>query len=574
MRPITIAALLFAGATVAIGVFVITFAVTPAPANATDQTAASVDAVFAEWAKPGSPGCSVGVSRNGIPAYEHGYGMANIELGVAISPESIFHVASISKQFTAMSILLLAQRGLLSLDDEARQYITELPDYDSPLTLRHLLTHTSGLRDAFLLRELDEARDDTVGRPEALVSLLARQRRLNFTPGAEYQYNNGAYALLAAIVQRVSSQPLSAFADANIFKPLGMTHTHFHDDPSAIVLNRASGYHHGADGWHLALHSDLGRVVGNTGLFTTAHDLLLWEQNFTDVRVGARALLTAMQTPTALTTGETKPYGLGLEVGTHNGIREIGHSGGDPGYAAYAARYPDRGLAVAVLCNTDEGINPIAMAREVADVYLTNAAPRPRARRRAPAAATGFALSPDQLASKAGLYRDPSNEALLRVAVRGGKLMANDGAGGDAGFELIPVSASRFTVPGGTPALDFIPADTGGTKEVHVLGPQPEPRVLQAVSPVTVSESDLRALAGEYESQDLGVIYSLVATESGLTLRIPGRADIRLEPVSEDVFGGDVVGTVSFSRGARDAVTGFTIHSSGVRSLLFQRVKR
>jgi len=571
MRPITIVALLFVGATVAIGLFIATFAVGPAPASAPDQTAASVDAVFAEWARPGSPGCSVGISRNGVPAYEHGYGMANIELGVGITPASIFHVASISKQFTAMSILLLAQRGLLSLDDEVRKYVTELPEYDSPLTLRHLLTHTSGLRDAFLLRELDEARDDSIGRSEVLVSLLARQRRLNFTPGAEYQYNNGAYALLATIVRRVSGQPLSAFADANIFKPLGMTHTHFHDDPSAIVPNRASGYQRGADGWRVALHGDLGRVVGNTGLFTTAHDLLLWEQNFTDVRVGARALLTVMQTPTALADGETKPYGLGLEVGTHNGIREIGHSGGDPGYSAYAARYPDRGLAVAVLCNADEGINPVAMAREVADLYLTGSAPRPRARRRAPAAA-GFALSPDQLASKAGLYRDPSNEALLRVAVRGGKLMANDGAGGDAAFELTPVSANRFTVPGGTPALEFVPADTGGTKEVHVLGPQPEPRVLQAVDPVTVSETDRRAFAGEYRSPELGVTYSLVANESGVTLRIPGRADIHLEPVSDGVFAGPVVGTVTFSRGARDAVTGFTLHSTGVRALPFQRV--
>jgi hypothetical protein len=152
--------------------------------------------------------------------------------------------------------------------------------------------------------------------------------------------------------------------------------------------------------------------------------------------------------------------------------------------------------------------------------------------------------------------------------------MANDGAAGDTGFELTAVSASRFTVPGGTPALEFIPADTGGTKEVHVLGPQPEPRVLQAVGPVRVSESDLKALAGEYKSQDLGVTYSLAANDSGLTLRIPGRADIRLEPVSDGVYAGDIVGTVTFSRGARDAVTGFTLHSNGVRSLPFQRVKR
>ncbi len=212
--------------------------------------------------------------------------MANLESGVAITPASVFHVASISKQFTAMSILLLAQRGQLSLDDEARKYITELTDYGTPLTIRHLLTHTSGLRDAFLLQGMAAPREDDADKNDAIVKILSRQRALNSRPGTEFQYNNGGYVLLGVIVKRVSGQSLRAFTDVNIFKPLGMTRTHFHDDPrdrAESHLRLSSGREHRPT---LAMRADPGGLVGNTGLFTTAGDLLLWEQNFADLRVG------------------------------------------------------------------------------------------------------------------------------------------------------------------------------------------------------------------------------------------------------------------------------------------------
>ena len=264
------------------------------PATAESVTA-RVDQLFAEWNRSDSPGCSLGVSQNGVRVYERGYGMANLELGVTITPASVFPAASISKQFTAMSILLLAQRGQLSLDDDVQKYIPEWADHGSRITIRHLLTHTSGLRDAFMLQGLAPPHEDGTEPNDAILKILARARGLNFAPGAEFQYNNGGYNLLGNIVKRVSGQSLRAFADANIFKPLGMTHTHFHDDPSMIVPNRVSGYHRDGSGLHLA--SENGGIVGNAGLQTTVGDLLLWEQNFAEVRVGDRALVTAMQTP-------------------------------------------------------------------------------------------------------------------------------------------------------------------------------------------------------------------------------------------------------------------------------------
>jgi CubicO group peptidase (beta-lactamase class C family) len=269
-------------------------------ATAKPSVAYRIDKLFAQWNRSDSPGCSLGVSKNGVPVYERAYGMANLELGVPITPASVFPAASISKQFTAMSILLLAKRGQLSLDDAVQKYIPEWADHGSRITIRHLLTHTSGLRDAFMLQGLAPPREDGGDRNEAIVKVLARTRGLNFAPGTEFQYNNGAYNLLGSMVKRVSGESLRAFADANIFKPLGMTHTHFHDDPSMVVPNRVSGYHQDGSGWHVALEN--GGIVGNAGLQTTVGDLLLWEQNFADVRVGDRALITAMQTP-AIPTG-------------------------------------------------------------------------------------------------------------------------------------------------------------------------------------------------------------------------------------------------------------------------------
>jgi CubicO group peptidase (beta-lactamase class C family) len=366
-------------------------------ANAADPAAARVDTLFAEWDRPDSPGCSVGVSRDGLPVHERGYGMANLELGVPITPASVFHVASVSKQFTAMSILLLARQGKLSLDDEVRTHVPEWADRESRVTIRHLLTHTGGLRDVFLLTELAAPRRDGGNLNDALVSLLARQRGLNFAPGSEFQYSNSGYVVLANIVKRVSGQSLRAFAGANIFTPLGMAHTHVHDDPKTIVPNRASGYHRDAAGLQVAPHADQGRLVGTTGVFTTTQDVLRWQQNLADVRVGDPALLAAMQTSTVLTGGGTSPYGFGLEIGEHGALRTISHGGGDPGYAAYVIRYPDRGLAVAVLCNLDNiGFGIGELARRVAEVYLPDLAAAPPSRS-ATANPAAFSLSPSSL---------------------------------------------------------------------------------------------------------------------------------------------------------------------------------
>jgi CubicO group peptidase (beta-lactamase class C family) len=285
-----------------------------------ESATARVDGIFAQWNRADSPGCGAGVGRDGDVLYENGYGMASLELAVRITPESVFPAASISKQFTAMSVLLLVQRGQVRLDEEVRKYAA--------------------------------ARQDGSDPNDAILRVLVRQRGVNFPSGQEFQYNNGAYNLLGSIVKRVSGQSPRAFADVNIFQRLGISRTHFHDDPAMVVAGRVSNYWRDGRGWHAG--SEVAGVIGNSGLYTTASDLLRWAHNFDEIRVGDAALIGEMQMPATLTSGEKSPYGFGVSIGDYRGMRTITHGGGDRGISTYFMRVPDAKLAVAVLCNSDD----------------------------------------------------------------------------------------------------------------------------------------------------------------------------------------------------------------------------
>jgi CubicO group peptidase (beta-lactamase class C family) len=535
-----------------------------------ESVEARVDRLFAQWNKPDSPGCSVAVGRNGAVLYERRYGMANLELGVPIGPTSVFEAASISKAFTAMSILLLAQRGRLSIDDDVRKHIPEWSD--TRVTLRHLLSHTAGLRDVFLLVELAAPRRSGGDFNDWLVHLLARQRGLNFTPGSDFQYNNGAYVVLAEIVKRVSGQPLREFADANIFKPLGMTDSRFQDDGTRIVPHRASGYF-GEGGELRQAVAQSHPPIGNSGLLSTPRDLLRWLENFSDARVGDRALLSQMHTPPVFAGGYKGTYGLGLEVGDDQGLKTIGHGGGGGGWGAYAVRYPDRGVNVVVLCNLDE-IGWIAgtLARSVARLYFDGASTST-----APVDPPRVSLTPEHLAGKAGLYRDPVNGTIGRVFVRDGKLLASTNPSGEGQvFELVPISPNRFVIPGTPIVAEFIPPAGGRPQEIRVTGAGPRPQISQQVTAsFSPSPAELRAFAGEYSSDELEVTYTVAVRDSGLVLRTPGRADNPIRPLLPDTFhASQLVEVIRFSRDGDDVITGFTLHSEGAWGLRFERVCR
>ncbi len=330
-------------------------------------TAAQVDAA---WDGTQTPGCSLGVYRDGEIVYARGYGMANLEYGIANSPRTVFRIGSTSKQFTAMAIAVLAEAGELSLDDRLRRHFPEMPSYAETLTIHHLVHHTSGLRDYLTLAWMAELGDEY--SIQEAVALVTRQKELNFPPGEEYLYSNSNYFLLAELVERVTGKPLRGWADENLFRRLGMRNTHFHDDHTHLVRNRADG-HMPAENGGFQLSMTRLDMVGDGGVFTTVEDLLLWDRNFYANRLGKgdADLITTVETPARLNDGGATEYAFGLMVGEHRGVRVIGHGGAFVGFRAAMDRYPDHRLTVAVLCNLGT-VNPGLLARQVAELYLAD----------------------------------------------------------------------------------------------------------------------------------------------------------------------------------------------------------
>jgi CubicO group peptidase (beta-lactamase class C family) len=527
-----------------------------------DSTRAQVDRVFAQWNRTDSPGCAVGVARGGKVVYEKGYGMSNLEYDVAIKPTSIFHVASVSKQFTAMAIMLLARDGKLSLDDDIRKYLPEIRDYGRVITIRHLLTHTSGLRDQWDLLAMARGRfnEDRITEADVL-DIVSRQKALNFTPGTEYLYSNTGYTLAGTIVKRVSGKSLRDFADERIFQPLDMTHTHFHDDYTMVVPGRTSAYVRGPDG-KLRVSIPNFDTYGATSLFTTVGDLLKWEMNIERPIVGDAKLFAEMQASAVLSNADSTAYGLGISTDMYRGARFVGHGGADAGYRSFVGRFPEHDLAIAIACNGV--VNTGAVARSVADVFIGK---QLGASASAEATVTSQAkLSPEQMTAKAGIYVNPATGAPTWIAVRDGNLAL----GRTTGPALIALSDSRFRVTGAQMEIEF---KTNGTLTQTFLGwPTRQPVTLtrwtgEVLKP---TRDELARYAGTYYSEELNATYTVTATDSTLELRTRTSQPRTVRPAYGDVFVG--ANQIQFTRDSKRAINGMLMSSGRVRRVGFKKV--
>lgn len=345
----------------------------PASGAAGHSLEARVDEVFAEWNKPDTPGCALSVMRDGKPAYERGYGMANLDYHEPITPDTVFYIASMSKQFTAAAVALLAEEGKISLGDDLRKYVPEIPAYEKTITIANLVHHTSGLRDYLgLWHDAGRSYADSIPEKEA-IALIAKQDKLEFTPGSAYRYSNSNYFLLSVIVKRASGKSLRQYAEERIFAPLGMRSTHFHDDATLIVPLRASAYFRrdAAQGGGLALFQSSFDLVGDGGLLTTVRDFQLWDRNFYHNVLGRRGqkLIDQLLSTEPLSDGKPNDYAFGVVPGEYRGLRSVGHSGNFLAFSTDFIRIPERRLTVVVYCNSDEA-EAKAMSRKVLDLYL------------------------------------------------------------------------------------------------------------------------------------------------------------------------------------------------------------
>ncbi len=329
-----------------------------------------VNQLFAEWNRPDSPGAAVAVTRDGEVIYKHGYGMANLEYDIPITTSTIFDIASVSKQFAAFAIVTLSHQGKLSIDDDIRIHLPDVPDFGHTITIRHLLHHTSGLRD--WVQSLVIAGDlmDDVISFKHILKMARHQKALNFEPGAAYLYSNTGYNLLAEIVETVTGDSFREWTDTHIFKPLGMTNSHFHDDYEMILKNRAYSYQAVENGgFKHAVNNTT--ALGSSSLYSTVEDLAKWILNFDHTRIGEQTVIKQMHERGVLNNGEQINYALGLNIGEYRGLQTVGHSGSWRGFRSHLIRFPDQKFGVVILCNLDT-FNPLGLAEKVADIYLAD----------------------------------------------------------------------------------------------------------------------------------------------------------------------------------------------------------
>ena len=531
-----------------------------------------VDQIFAEWNTTSSPGCALAVVKDGHIVYEHGYGMANLELGIAISPQSVFDIGSVSKQITAMAILLLAQEHKLSLDDDVRKYLPEIPDYGSTITIRHMLHHTSGLRnydDLFDIEGIPEA-DLTTDRDA--MDLIVRQKGMNFKPGEEFLYSDTNFFLMSQIVKRITGQTLRQFAQDRIFGPLGMTSTHFHDDHTMIVPRRATGYApHEGGGFEMDMSNF--EQLGDGSVMTTVEDLFKWDQNFEHPVVGAADAIRQLTTPGTLNNGQPIPYGMGIFIDHYRGLNWWHHSGEWVGYRAALSHFPDQHFSTLITCNCIGSMEPMRMAKRVADLYLADDfAPAERST----SAENLSSVSAATLQRYAGTYWSEKNGALRSFVVQDGRLTM---VGPGMTYDMLPQGNGQFELvePDSEHRDKYIFRSAKNGEAELETWEGGGPVVYAATKGSGPDASHLNDYIGSYTNDELQATWKLVVQNGKLIRQQWMAEDQQLQPSFPDGFIADLSEgefLMHFVRDRNGRVTGFDVATDMVRPMRFLKVEK
>ena len=537
-----------------------------------DDMGKRIDETFLAWDTAWTPGVAVAVVKNGEIAFKNGYGLAHLEYDIPITPSTIFHIASISKQFTTFSLLLLEADGKLSLDDDIRKHIPEVPDFGVSITLRQLAHNISGLRDQWNLLAMAGWRLDDIISTEQVLRLLARQKELNFHPGDEYLYSNSGFTLLAEVVARVSGQTFPEFTRERIFEPLGMHNTLFYDDHEKIVRNRAYSYA-GRNGEYRKRVLSYA-TVGATSLFTTVEDLSLWALNFDNPKVGSADIIEKINTRGVLNDGTTIGYALGQMVGTYRGIPMISHGGADAGYRTFLARFPEHDASVIVFSN-DGGFNSSAMAMKVADIVLGDVLEE--VKEEEPWDAMITSADPRLFPFYEGHYKQAPDNHIVFLSKQD-TLFFHTSSNREP-VKLYPLSIREFITEGGRVRFIFPETDNGLAETVE-LTRNNETTVLPRAGIFDPAKVYLYDFTGRFYSEELDITYTLEVKKDEseapkLVITHLRIGEITLTPLTPNHFAGSMwfASRIRFEKDDQGMITGFRASGGRVREVWFERVK-
>jgi CubicO group peptidase (beta-lactamase class C family) len=534
------------------------------------ETDEKVDALFTEWTKPGSPGAAVGVIREGQLLYSKGFGLANIETDTPITPESVFYLASVGKQFTTMAIALLQQDGKLDVDDDIRKYIPEFPDYGTTITIRHLIHHGSGIRDYLSLMDLAGLPFGTFHHDQDIVDMLARQKALNFTPGERYVYSNSGYFLLAVIVHRVSGKSLSEFAKERIFGPLDMQNSHFHDDYTHPIKGRAMSYYTGDDGELDVFLSTFDRV-GSGGVYSGVIDLVKWDNNFYDHKVGGQQVHDWLHQKGKLEDGTELDYAWGLHISDYRGLPVVQHGGSLGGYRTAIIRFPEQRFSVIVLANLGS-INSSGLGMEVAEIYLGDLMQEPAIGSNKSAEHEFVQIPEAVLKPLAGLYYNDEDVLARRILLKDGQLWYSRGPEPASWTSLHALGDDRFVMTGLPLGVNF----NRQARQMSVSSEGEAPLVFERIDLAGIDSVSLEDLAGQYHNPEVELTVDLKASAQGIVVTNPrDRGNpVTFESGEKDLYVNLEFGALHFRRNDDRAITGFLMETGRVRGLYFERIEK
>ena len=526
-----------------------------------------IDQMMSAIILPGGAGASVAVAQGDKILFSKGYGMANVEYDIPNSPKTIFHIASISKQFTAFAIAMLADQGKISIDDDIRKYLPEIHDFGKVITIKHLVHHTSGLRDQWNLLALAGWRLDDVITKNQVLNLISNQKELNSAPGEEFNYCNTGYTLMAEIVSRVSGMSFSDWCAQNIFKPLGMNNTLFYDDHEKIVKNRAYSFHESPVGLKKSVLSYAN--AGATSLFTTTEDLIKWSNNFQKMKVGNAAIMKQMDHRAVLNKGDTSSYAFGQDVNKYKGLVTRSHGGADAGYRSFLVRFPEQGYSIVVLSNL-ASFNTGKLAYEIADLYLKPFLKEEKpATKRPDNAVPAVVVSEELLKLYSGQYQMTTG-MVVNFKIDNGKFVVQPA--NQPPFALEARSDNEFFISAIGATISF-ERDNNNAVNQFTFAQGGQKITASRLKDFDKEKIDLSKYAGEYYSPELETSYHIVVKDKGLIAKHIRHDPTTLTLISPDTFSGDAwyMGTIVFDTDSQGKVKGMKVSSGRVKNVKFER---
>ncbi len=524
----------------------------------------SVDAIFEDWNSLENPGASLGIIKDGKLIYAKGYGAANLEYNIPNDSKSVFRIASVSKQFTAACIVLLAQEGKLSLEEHLSKFFPEFPSYADKITVKHLLNHTSGIRDYLVLAQLSSFESEDFYTDETLMKWLVNQQELNFNPGEEYTYSNSGYWLLGQIVNKVSGVSMAEYADQKIFKPLGMNATHFHNDYSRVVKNRASGYAPNGNGFSISM-TNL-NMIGDGGIFTSIEDLKKWDDAFYDSKNLNKDFWKQMTEVGTLNNGEKITYAAGLDVSDYRGQKTISHGGSFVGFRAEMIRFPEQHFSVILLANRADA-RASRKANQIADIFLEDVFEKENTNDDSEKNdLKTISLSRKKLRKYEGIYWSDDHKLSRKLEIREDTLYYVRSNG--VATKMVPIAKNKFHWIGPNIPITLEITKSKSPKEFILDIPGSSLSTYKEYTPLnSYSNSDLENYAGKYYSPELDIVYTLKNEENGISLYVKGNKISPLKQIKENILQLGSAFTLEFDSNKKE----FRLSTGRVKNLKFSK---